>query len=44
MGGDKDNARECANEYGFEDVIMPIDIVNADPSISAHHRIAARGI
>lgn len=41
VGGDKDNARECANEYGFKDVIMPIDIVNADPSISAHHRIAA---
>lgn len=41
VGGDKDNARECANEYGFKDVIMPIDIVNADPSISAHHRITA---
>lgn len=39
VGGDRDNARKCASEYGFKDVIMPVDIVNADPSISAHHRI-----
>lgn len=39
VGGDRDNARKCASEYGFKDVIMPIDIVNADPSVSAHHRI-----
>lgn len=39
VGGDKDNARNCALEYGFKDVIMPVDIVRANPAIAAHHRI-----
>lgn len=42
VGGDNDNARKCALEYGFKDVIMPIDIVRANPSVSAHHRFSSQ--
>lgn len=38
VGGAKDNSRHVALEYGFEDVIMPIDIVRQDPAVSPHHR------
>lgn len=38
VGGPNDLARHCALEYGFKDVIMPIDLVRKDPSISPHHR------
>lgn len=38
LGGDGDNAREVAKDYGFHDVILPIDIVNDNPSVSPHHR------
>lgn len=42
VGGEKDNARKCAMEYGFTDVIMPIDIVKAEPSISPFHNYTPR--
>ncbi|KAK6198798.1 HAD-like domain-containing protein [Scheffersomyces amazonensis] len=38
VGGPGDSARTCALEYGFHDVVMPIDLVRANPSISPHHR------
>ncbi|EMG47775.1 hypothetical protein SBY92_005114 [Candida maltosa Xu316] len=41
IGGDGDNARTVAGTYGFTDIIMPIDIVNAIPSVSPHHRFTA---
>ncbi|KAI5966284.1 uncharacterized protein KGF55_000593 [Candida pseudojiufengensis] len=36
VGGDKDNARKVAESYGFKDVVLPIDIVRSDKSISPH--------
>lgn len=38
VGGPDDLPRKCAQYYGFKDVIMPIDLVRQDPSISPHHR------
>ncbi|RCK56115.1 hypothetical protein Cantr_05121 [Candida viswanathii] len=38
IGGDGDNAREVAKDYGFQDIILPIDIVNENPAVSPHHR------
>lgn len=38
VGGVNDNVRHVAREYGFPDVILPIDIVNQDRSVSPHHR------
>ena len=38
IGGDGDNARVVAKDYGFKDIILPIDIVNDNPSVSPHHR------
>ena len=38
LGGDGDNARHVAKQYGFQDIIMPIDIVYNNPSVSPHHR------
>ncbi|KAG2735591.1 hypothetical protein G9P44_001805 [Scheffersomyces stipitis] len=38
VGGPGDKARHCAIGYGFHDVIMPIDIVRANPAVSPHHR------
>lgn len=37
-GGDKDNVRYAAQEYGFEDIVLPVDLVKACPTISPHHR------
>lgn len=38
VGGPDDQARKCALNYGFKDVVMPIDLVRYDQSISPHHR------
>lgn len=38
VGGANDNARQVALDYGFPDVVLPIDIVRATPAISPHHR------
>lgn len=38
VGGNNDNARLAALEYGFKDVVMPIDIVRQTPAVSPHHR------
>ncbi|CUM64533.1 uncharacterized protein PRCAT00002139001 [Priceomyces carsonii] len=38
VGGPQDKARHCALGYGFQDVIMPVDIVRAFPGVSPHHR------
>ncbi|ODV78551.1 HAD-superfamily hydrolase [Suhomyces tanzawaensis NRRL Y-17324] len=38
VGGPGDQARKCAQEYGFQDVVMPIDIVRQHPEASPHHR------
>ncbi|KAG5421930.1 hypothetical protein I9W82_001023 [Candida metapsilosis] len=42
VGGDGDNARKVAYEYGFNDVIMPIDIVKANKSVSPHAMFTKR--
>ncbi|KAG7660723.1 uncharacterized protein J8A68_005685 [[Candida] subhashii] len=36
IGGIGDAGRRVAAEYGFDDVVLPIDIVNSIPSISPH--------
>ncbi|KAI5955826.1 hypothetical protein KGF54_001328 [Candida jiufengensis] len=36
VGGDKDNARKVAEDYGFKDVTMPIDIVRNNKSAAPH--------
>lgn len=36
-GGPKDDVREVAESYGFEDVIRPIDIIKANPTIWPYH-------
>lgn len=41
VGGNNDNARHAALEYGFSDVIMPIDIVRQNIAISPHHRFTS---
>lgn len=41
VGGDKDKSRECALDYGFETVVMPIDLVKANEHVSPHHRYTA---
>lgn len=38
VGGVGQNARECALEYGFTDVVMPIDLVFQNPLVLPHHR------
>lgn len=38
VGGNDDNARYVAEEYGYKDVVVPMDIVKLDPSVSPHHR------
>lgn len=38
VGGPGDKARQCALQYGFKDVVMPHDIVNATPGVSPHHQ------
>lgn len=42
IGGEDDKVRKCAQYYGFEDVLMPIDLVRYSPSISPHHRWTAK--
>lgn len=41
VGGDNDKARHVALDYGFPDVVMPIDIVKNDQAISPRHRFTA---
>lgn len=41
VGGDKDYVRHVARDYGFADVILPIDVVKAYPAASPHHRFLA---
>lgn len=38
VGGANDNARHVALDYGFRDVVVPMDIVKKYPAISPHHR------
>lgn len=38
VGGNDDNARYVAEDYGYKDVVVPMDIVKLAPSISPHHR------
>lgn len=42
VGGNRDNARKVAEQYGFNDVIMPIDIVKANKSVSPHAMFTKR--
>lgn len=39
VGGKDDNCRYVANEYGFKNVVLPMDIVKYDESIAPHHCI-----
>ncbi|EDK43582.1 conserved hypothetical protein [Lodderomyces elongisporus NRRL YB-4239] len=36
VGGKGDNARHVAYDYGFKDVVMPIDIVRANRAVAPH--------
>lgn len=36
-GGPKDDVREVAENYGFEDVIRPVDVIRANPTIWPYH-------
>ncbi|TID15451.1 hypothetical protein CANINC_004417 [Pichia inconspicua] len=36
-GGPADDVREVAESYGFEDVIRPVDIIRANPTIWPYH-------
>jgi HAD superfamily hydrolase (TIGR01456 family) len=36
-GGPKDDVREVAEKYGFEDVIRPVDVIKANPTIWPYH-------
>ncbi|KAI3406401.2 hypothetical protein KGF56_000882 [Candida oxycetoniae] len=42
VGGDGDNARKVAYDYAFKDVVMPIDIVNANKSVAPHSMYTAQ--
>lgn len=41
VGGSNDNARHAALDYGFKDVILPIDIVRQNVAVSPHHRFTS---
>lgn len=41
VGGDRDNARHAALDYGFPSVVTPMDIVKFNPAVSPHHRLTA---
>jgi HAD superfamily hydrolase (TIGR01456 family) len=38
VGGDQDKCRYVAHSYGFQDVVIPADIVNIEPSVWPFHR------
>lgn len=38
VGGRGNKSRECAYDYGFKDVVMPIDLVNSNSHISPFHK------
>ncbi|OBA22180.1 HAD-superfamily hydrolase [Metschnikowia bicuspidata var. bicuspidata NRRL YB-4993] len=38
VGGAQDKARQAALNYGFKDVVVPMDIVRQDPSVAPHHQ------
>lgn len=38
VGGPKDNVRQVAHSYGFEEVLRPIDIIKANPDIWPFHK------
>lgn len=38
VGGDGDKCRYVAQSYGFQDVVIPADIVNIEPSVWPFHR------
>jgi HAD superfamily hydrolase (TIGR01456 family) len=38
VGGDADRCRHVAKSYGFKEVVMPVDIVKAHPSVWPFHR------
>ncbi|GMM37334.1 hypothetical protein DASC09_046590 [Saccharomycopsis crataegensis] len=41
VGGPEDKARHAAISYGFQEVVIPADIVRADPSIWPFHKYTA---
>lgn len=43
IGGDADKCRKVAeNIYGFQDVVIPADIIKADPSVWPFHRYSEK--
>ena len=38
VGGAQDKARHAAINYGYKDVVIPMDIVRQTPSIAPHHQ------
>lgn len=37
LGGPKDDTREVAESYGFEEVLRPVDLIRANPTIWPYH-------
>lgn len=44
VGGHGDSARECAESYGFKDVVLPVDLVSLKPLILPHHAISPHNL
>ncbi|PVH16657.1 TIGR01456 family HAD hydrolase [Candidozyma duobushaemuli] len=42
VGGNDDKARYVAEDYGYKDVVVPMDIVKSNPSVSPHHRYSEK--
>ncbi|GEQ66937.1 hypothetical protein JCM33374_g600 [Metschnikowia sp. JCM 33374] len=44
VGGVNDKARHAALNYGYKDVITPMDIVRQNPSVAPHHQYSAQDL
>ncbi|KAK9455092.1 HAD-like domain-containing protein [Dipodascopsis uninucleata] len=42
VGGDDDKCRHVAYDYGFQQVVMSMDIIKSDPTIWPFHRFTSR--
>jgi len=44
VGGPADKSRAVAKHYGFQEVLRPVDIIRANPSICPYHRYTEKEI
>lgn len=44
VGGEGDKSRACAEDYGFQKVIMPVDLVAKFEHIAPHHRFSEQSL